>query len=909
MKRKFVRLLCVLLTGALLAGAVQEPVRAAAVKVPEIRTETLEEEESLFRENGVTVTTREEFMAALEKKNSPILVQGAISLGEETNSAGKMIPVGIPENTVIEGTSGSALLFRSPLQIEGDNVCIRNIELLFESTDALDSVPHREIFLAGHSLTLDNVYTYLEGGGNGLGGIGGTEKEMLPTVYGGGFSGTKLGARASLTVQNANDKTMFKGIYMGHDEETDDKVPYDGEAVLELDAKTVVREKISTEQNSRAAIRISGSGSAKMKTIRGNADTSLTLQQCTMSDAVIHNVGDILLDNGAALKPSAESSDIQNITLKNRASLDLNGVSQPRITGNFTGVENLSAEEPGILVLNEEGTLTIQGRVAGTTRFQTYSATVPGMLYHGKTYIVAEQTQEPGRNFVLTDKVVENGYVLKYAEGAWTVYRGDEGEDETPQVESIEILSAPSRVNVAAIAEGADAETAERESGCKIIWKDSEGTPFTREEVEEQWVYGFSYVIVIKTEYWKSDSEEVLEKTDWSNPVYFVSSENSEDTYYMQAAEKTKTGDYTFLFCSDYFVTELNTVKDVKDLKDTVKAELSITLYEGDPEPDPEPNPNPTPDPSPNPNPTPDPNPEPSPNPEPEPAPEPTPEPNPDPAPEPTPDPSPNPEPDPAPEPTPDPSPNPEHVHEYKTAVLREATCTDTGVLYYQCSGCGDGYSEEIPAKGHTGETLFYRAEPGKDGEISEKCSVCGLVLEQTIIYAPKTVAFSKKSYVYDGKVKKPKVTLKDSRGQVIDSSQYTVAFQNNKNVGKAAAVITLKGNYSGSLKEYFTITPKGTQLTGIAAKSKSFTVKWKKQSSRTDGYVIQYSTSKKFTQNTTKSVTVKNRKTTSCTVKKLKAKKKYYVRICTYKNIKENGKTVKLCSQWSKTKAVTVKK
>lgn len=871
MKRKFVRLLGVLLTGALLAGAVQEPVRAAAVKAPEIRTETLEEEEALFRENGVTVTTREEFMAALEKKNSPILVQGAISLGEETNSAGKMIPVGIPENTVIEGTSGSALLFRSPLQIEGDNVCIRNIELHFESTDALASVPHREIFLAGHSLTLDNVYTYLEGGGNGLGGIGGTEKELLPTVYGGGFSGTKLGAKASLTVQNANDKTMFKGIYMGHDEETDDKVPYDGEAVLELDAKTVVREEISTEQNSRAAIRISGSGSAKMKTIRGNADTSLTLQQCTMSDAVIHNVGNILLDNGAALKPSAESSDIQNITLKNRASLDLNGVRQPRITGNFTGVENLSAEEPGILVLNEEGTLTIQGKVAGTTRFQTYSATVPGMLYHGKTYIVAEQTQGTEQNFVLTDKVVENGYVLKYAEGAWTVYHGDEGEDETPQVESIEILSAPSKVNVAAIAEGADAETAERESGCKIIWKDSGGTPFTREEVEEQWVYGFSYVIVIKTEYWKSDSEEVLEKTDWSNPVYFASSENSEDTYYMQAAEETKTGDYTFLFCSDYFVTELNTVKDVKDLKDTVKAEFSITLYEGEPEPNPDPNP--------------------------EPAPEPTPDPNPEPSPEPT------------PEPNPEPNPTPEHVHEYRTQVLREATCTDTGVLYYQCSGCGDSYSEEIPAKGHMEETLFYRAEPGKDGEISEKCSVCGFVLEQTIIYAPKTVAFSKKSYVYDGKAKKPKVTLKDSRGQVIDSSQYTVAFQNNKNVGKAAAVITLKGNYSGSLKEYFTITPKGTQLTGIAAKSKSFTVKWKKQSSRTDGYVIQYSTSKKFTQNTTKSVTVKNRKTTSCTVKKLKAKKKYYVRICTYKNIKENGKTVKLCSQWSKTKAVTVKK
>ena len=211
--------------------------------------------------------------------------------------------------------------------------------------------------------------------------------------------------------------------------------------------------------------------------------------------------------------------------------------------------------------------------------------------------------------------------------------------------------------------------------------------------------------------------------------------------------------------------------------------------------------------------------------------------------------------------------------------------------------------------KAHTAETLFLKAEPGKDGEIKEKCSICGTVLAQTVIYAPKTVTFSKDSYVYDGKTKKPGVVLKDSRGQVIDGSQYTVTFKDNKNVGKATAVITLKGNYSGSLKECFTIIPKATQIAKVTAKSKSFEVKWKKQSVQTDGYVIQYSTSKKFTKSTTKSVTVKNKKTTSQTVKKLKAKKKYYVRICTYKNIKENGKTVKLCSQWSKPKTVTAKK
>lgn len=850
MKEKIIRLLSALLTAALLAGTVQESVRAAGVNVPKLQKETAEEEPLLAGENGVTVTTQEEFMAALERKSSPIRVQGVegvITIGKETTSTGQMIPVGIPENTVIEGiTDDITLVCRSPIQIEGDNVCIKNIELHFTSTDGMNGVPHREIFLAGHSLILDNVDTYLEGGGNGLGGIGGTEKELLPTVYGGGFSGTVIGNKASLTVKNANDKTMFKGIYMGHDAENDGKTPYSGEAVLKMDAKTVVREEISTKQNDRAAILIQGTGSAKMKTFRGNAATTLTLQQCTMSDAVTDNVGNILLDNGASLAPSAERLDIQNITLQNGACLDLNGIPQPRITGDFTGAGNASADQRGILVLDKEGTLTIQGKVAGTTWFQTGSAAVPGVLYRGETYIIAERTDEEGQNFVLPNKYVENGYELKYEEGKWKVYNESAGEDDIPQIERIEILSAPSKVNVAKIAEDADAEEAERASGCKIIWKDSNGEPFSRDQVEEQWLYGVDYVIVIKTEYWKSDSEEVSGKTDWSNPVYFISSDNAEDIYYLQAAEGVKTGDYTFLFCSDY-LGDLTTVADVKALKDTVKAELQITLYEGEDEP--------------------------------------------------------------APDPTPMPDPAPGHVHEYTAQVLQEATCTKTGVMYYQCTGCGDSYSEEIAMKAHTAETLFLKAEPGKDGEIKEKCSICGTVLAQTVIYAPKTVTFSKDSYVYDGKTKKPGVALKDSRGQVIDGSQYTVTFKDNKNVGKATAVITLKGNYSGSLKECFTIIPKATQIAKVTAKSKSFAVKWKKQSVQTDGYVIQYSTSKKFTKSTTKSVTVKNKKTTSQTVKKLKAKKKYYVRICTYKNIKENGKTVKLCSQWSKPKTVTAKK
>ena len=85
-------------------------------------------------------------------------------------------------------------------------------------------------------------------------------------------------------------------------------------------------------------------------------------------------------------------------------------------------------------------------------------------------------------------------------------------------------------------------------------------------------------------------------------------------------------------------------------------------------------------------------------------------------------------------------------------------------------------------------------------------------------------------------------------------------------------------------------------------AKKKKMTVKWKKQTKLTTGYQIQYSTSKNFKGAKTQTIT-KNKKT-SCIIKKLKSKKKYYVRVRTYKKVK--GK--KYYSKWSKVKSVKTK-
>lgn len=169
-------------------------------------------------------------------------------------------------------------------------------------------------------------------------------------------------------------------------------------------------------------------------------------------------------------------------------------------------------------------------------------------------------------------------------------------------------------------------------------------------------------------------------------------------------------------------------------------------------------------------------------------------------------------------------------------------------------------------------------------------------------------ISLSKTSYTYNGKAQKPSVTVKDSKGNKIAASNYTVTYASGrKNVGKYSVKITFKGNYSGSKTLYFTINPKATTFSSVTAKSKGFTVKWKKQATQTSGYEIQYATDSKFTKNK-KTVTVSKNSTTSKTISKLKAKKKYYVRIRTYKTVKVNGKSTKLYSSWSKAKSVKTK-
>lgn len=566
MTKQIKKVFSFLIVGALIAGGIQRPDLLAA-------------------EEGVTVSTPEQFMAALEQHKSPVIIAAdtIISIGEEADSdTGRMLPVMIPADTVICGTQNSSLNSRSPIQLEGD-VCFQNMELTFESTDALGSVPHREIFLAGHGATFDNVSTWLEGGAD-LGPLGGTEKELLPTVYGGGYSHTQVGENASLTVTNSNEKTMFQAIYMGHDAGSDNKVPYQGTAALNMDAGVTVRGRVDVSKNSQAQISITGGryDHGKAKEFYGNENTCFTLSGSSVDEAVVENMGSVVVaDKGCLISKTAS---YKNVTLQRGGCLDLNPVKEAHISGDFVGTDPVQ-EERGILVLNMEGRLTIEGSVTGVTQFQTENRLFPGLFYTGAPYISAYGQNISGNCFVLSDQSTDNGYELIYAENNWSVSRTD--QEEFRGIGEIEIVSAPSEVNVNSIRKNEEDRIPDENVYFEIVWKDPEGNEISSEVAEEQKLYEIDYIFKIKSEYWDSDDPDIQERTDWSNPITFRTSEEHPGRYYLQAEEGAKPGKYTFLFCSDYYSGSLNTVADVKELKDWVKAECSVTFLEETPRPEP----------------------------------------------------------------------------------------------------------------------------------------------------------------------------------------------------------------------------------------------------------------------------------------------------------------------------------
>ena len=203
------------------------------------------------------------------------------------------------------------------------------------------------------------------------------------------------------------------------------------------------------------------------------------------------------------------------------------------------------------------------------------------------------------------------------------------------------------------------------------------------------------------------------------------------------------------------------------------------------------------------------------------------------------------------------------HEHSYTKTVLSNATCSTAGTVKYTCS-CGDSYTETIPATGHksSGWIVDKAASIGVKGSKHKECTVCKKVLETAEIPALSRISISKASvtlststYAYDGKAKKPGVTVKLNGKTLKNGTDYTVSYLNNTKVGTAKVTITGKGNYTGSVSKTYSIKNnfKKATVSGISNKSytgknitQSITVKYNgKTLKKGTDYTVSYSNNK----------------------------------------------------------------
>lgn len=139
------------------------------------------------------------------------------------------------------------------------------------------------------------------------------------------------------------------------------------------------------------------------------------------------------------------------------------------------------------------------------------------------------------------------------------------------------------------------------------------------------------------------------------------------------------------------------------------------------------------------------------------------------------------------------------------------------------------------------------------------------------------TVALSKTSYTYNGKIQKPSVTVKDGTS-ILDGSNYTVTYASGlKNAGMYKIEVKMKGNYSGSATKSFRIDAKNVTPQVILStttytydgktKTPAVTVKIGEARLEKTAYTISYANGRKNAGNYNVIVKLKGNYTGSKTV------------------------------------------
>ncbi len=187
------------------------------------------------------------------------------------------------------------------------------------------------------------------------------------------------------------------------------------------------------------------------------------------------------------------------------------------------------------------------------------------------------------------------------------------------------------------------------------------------------------------------------------------------------------------------------------------------------------------------------------------------------------------------------------HEHTYKDwVVTKKATFTENGSRYRICTSCKKKATDTI-----------------------EKVSKLSL---------------SATEFTYNGKVKTPTISIKNSNGKKLSQSYYSASFSSGrKNIGTYAVKITLKGDYyKGSKTLKFTIVPGTVSSLSVKPGKDKAVLSWSAVPGNVKYRVYRYNP-------TTKKISfLKATEKTSCTITSLKSTSTYYFVVKAYKTVSD---------------------
>lgn len=165
----------------------------------------------------------------------------------------------------------------------------------------------------------------------------------------------------------------------------------------------------------------------------------------------------------------------------------------------------------------------------------------------------------------------------------------------------------------------------------------------------------------------------------------------------------------------------------------------------------------------------------------------------------------------------------------------------------------------------------------------------------------------SKKNIIFDKRVHNPTVKVKDSYGNILKENEdyYCVYISGSgRQTGKYQIDVNMIGEYEGQKTLYYFIRPKAPRITGVSVCEDGLVVAWGEadlqKNGWIDGYEVQYSTSRKF--DSPQTITIKDRKSCSETIKDLREGEKYYVRVRALTFVGDGDGYIR--SGWSRTKS-----